>query len=968
LQKPWQHWVERDWNNFLFGHYFHASADDAPVSRLVVTGRELAQAARCEPEKADEVERRFVSVILRSPNQFNLQFQGVSLSTGSLKEPPPVVLYLLFSCYVASGNEQVISVGDFRRRMAKVLGHPPGTNYPLEGLAPLWKSLQRWLSRARAAGYAYRELLLPPPDWRTRIGYSIRLAFPQRCDQMILNEIIPVAGFAAQPPIPALIRLLGRYLDRFSESFLGAYEEFRRAFLDGCDDFSWSPLLDAVREAMAQRSETAPQEACPDLLLVGEPDEKGRLTLMLLSDRGKLPAHSCDLVTVETEYGVGTHRFVLGFNSPDSTGADAVIEFLLADRLSKMLPGFATSPLRHSAAEGVLLFCRGASGIFECRLNLELEGKVYVLVRHDLCAAFEHALAGIIKPLPRGLVSAYTGWFEFGGVEAALLRSIQWGNHGVLDDVRCLQRSALASRITLSGGIATGESQTFFGHPAVLPAVRVRGRADLVTMTQVGKIERELELALDDDGLFKIRNADEREPLEGEYVIKASLSGAHNRTLQKHLRLRAFVDRYDYIRPSQPQKWLCESVRADMVTWNPDAAFGGAPAGPMVGKHRALSHAVAPRYSSDYTGQVALTEICAAIAARRCGFTEGELVELFGAVLKIKRHALIRLVLRAWVEAGYLDEAIDVSWRARRYFACSPRLVLRAEGGQVLARVVGLSPAVLLNHLRARVEQLGGTVVQYSSLSQWVDGPWEVCGLGAAQFSELASELRLGEPLWAPGLSKLILPLQNLERHLKQEPMNYEQVEIWSWDRHRFVESRGPGSTPVEVELHRRKGRLDRPDYYLVRRNCKPALVTYSRNWALLFAARFRRQQPYRNEAGVLVSDGYPWMFLPLSIGRFAFAAGAGPSGPRADDTVHLRYCYPIGSKELAADLLARLGISDGAPTDILPPWLEALAATRAQTEPMVPLERGTLGRRRVPVSLRQLMLAHSRCRQRSHL
>ena len=142
-------------------------------------------------------------------------------------------------------------------------------------------------------------------------------------------------------------------------------------------------------------------------------------------------------------------------------------------------------------------------------------------------------------------------------------------------------------------------------------------------------------------------------------------------------------------------------------------------------------------------------EICAAIAARRCGFAGGQLIELFDTVLGITRPALGWLVLRAWVEAGYIDEAVNVSWRARRYFARSPRLVVRAEGGDVRARVVGLSPAVLINRLRVRAEALGGMVAQCPSWSPWVAGPWEVRGIEAAQLSALVRELGLAEPLCA---------------------------------------------------------------------------------------------------------------------------------------------------------------------------------------------------------------------------
>ena len=589
-EQPWQQWIEKDWNTALFEHYFCADEDDVPVTRLVVTGRELTQAAGCEREEADVVERSFVAVIRRPPDSLNVQFQRAFLATPSFEEPPAAVLYLLFSCYIASGNEQVINVGDFRRRMAKVLGHPPGTSYPLEGLAALWEGLQRWLTLARSAGCAYRELVLPQPDWRTRIGYSIQLAFPQRRDQMVLNEIIPTAGFAAQPPIPALIRLLGRCLDRFSDGFVEVYENFRRLFLAGHDDFSHSPLLDAVGEAMEQaRPEVAAPGVYPDLRLIGEPDDQGRLMLMLLSDRGNLPARSRNLVTFETDYGIGEHRFVLAFKSPDNEGADTIIQFLLADDLAEMLPGFAVSPLHHSVGDGVLLFHHGPCGILECAPNLNVEGELRVLVRRDLCAAFERALASVVKPAPRVLASAYDDWREFNGIQAAVLRCVTWSEHPDLDDVHCLQRCALASRITLVGGVATGEPQTFFGHPVVLPAVRVHGQPAAVAMAKAGKIEPERELVPAGDGLFEIRALDGSEPLEGEFIITARTAGESNHTLRKKLRFRAFVDGHDYICPSHPEKWLCESVVADMTAWNADAVFGGARRAPRAGnslRHR----------------------------------------------------------------------------------------------------------------------------------------------------------------------------------------------------------------------------------------------------------------------------------------------------------------------------------------------------------------------------------------------
>lgn len=967
--KPWQQWNESDWNAALFEHYFRAGDEDTPITRLVVTGRELALAAACERAQAEAVEDGFVRVVTRAPRWINKRYSRgyFAFPPSPFQEAPAPVLYLLFTCYVACGCDEVVREGDFRRRMACVLGHAEGTAYPLQGLPDLWRQLQRWLVRARKVGCTYRELALPDPGWRTLIGHTLGLVFPSRRDQVVLNEIIPEAGFAVQPPIPALLRLLGRHRNMFSEAFNGAFELFREEFHSGTVDFTNSPLLDAVQEAMEQsRAEAGSISERPNLRLMAEADEQGRLVLALLTDRREIPAGDPRLSVTETECGLEGHRFALVFGGTDADAMDSVIHFLLADELASMLHGFGATPLCHAAGEGVLLFHRGPTGILECSMNLNVDGAVCILVRHDLVAEFRAVLAPVSDAPAQDFTSAYEDWREFVGIDVAVLRLVNWDESGVLSDVRCLQPCPPPGRISLAGGISTGEASTFFGYASVLPLVRVQGKASAVVIANSeGAIQSSRELIPLEANQFKIPMPDPRDALEGEYVIEAQKAGDGFKTLRKIVRFRTVVDCLDYSRPSNPEKWWCESSWEDMSPCGADGLFAGAPepTGPTQTTRVSAAIPAAPTNDDEVAARVAtLTEICAAIANRRCGFADQELFELFRTVLGLEDMRLVRPVIRSWVEAGHFDDAVSLSWRTRRFLARHPRLVVRTHSAGLRARLAGLSPRVLVNRLRGRAEAMGGQVGQCASASRWLAGPWEICGLDLEPLRLLCGELCLGEPVWAPAGSALIPESNRLERRLKERPINYDVVKTWRWESRSFIEPGSNENGAVQVLWCRREERSDRPDYYVVSHQGADAFVTYSRNWALLVAAKLAGVQPYLHGThGTLKGEGRPWVFLPLSIGRFAFAAGGGAAGLGCDPDGRWQYAYPVGSDALADDLLARLGFGSGRPACEMPGWLSRLAAARTRCEPLVPLASGSLARQKVPVSLRPVMLAHLR-------
>jgi hypothetical protein len=963
--KPWQQWTEVDWNVALFEHYFNAGEDDAPVTRLVVTARELAEVSGCDYKQLEELEERFVSIVRRTPDRINARFRPGYFQWPVCTEAPGAIVYLLFSCYVASGTDQVLSEGDFRRRMARTLGHSVETSYPLDGLAGMWENLQSWLAKARAAGCPYRELVLPNPGRMTRIGYSLRLAFPSRRDQIILNEIISSSGFSEQPPIPAMIRLLGKQLDRFSDSFREVYQQFRKLFHSGSDDLNRSPLLDAVREAIEQRQTTVVLKGAYDLdlLLTGEPDERGHLILTLFCNSERLPVNSRGLVTFPTDYAVDGFRFVFAFKSPDMEGADMAVGLLLSNELAMMLPGFNSSPLKHMVNDGIILVHRGSQGVLQCTPNLDIEGELRVLIRRDLLRSFLEGIASTREPSSPDFPSVYRDWHEICNIRADHLRNVDWSKIPELTDVRCLQQCVRASRITLVGGIPTGEPQTFFGHPTVLPDVKVSGTPTIVT---VGRPSAATEFTLHaiQPSWFRLPWQGDAKPLDGEYTIKAQIGGATGYTLRKSVHFRAQVDSFGYRQPTIPERWLCESAKVDMVQWSPEDHFA---AGPSVGaatmdENWHLIVESATSQESDTLRVESLIEICAAISVRRSGFGESEIIELFSKVLEIKSRSLVRLVLRSWVEAGYLDEALNCSWRSRRYFARQPRLALRIRNGQILARLLGLAPSVLIKQLRRRVESAGGKLTKCSHTSPWILKPTEISGLTQSQLNAISNEVGIVNTVWVSPLPALIAAVPDIRQQCEQQPLNYELNLAWSWSAQRFVEPSHAGASSVKVELYSRRQRFDRPDYYLVRQSGDSVFVSYSRNWALLVAAQLAGMQPYRiGPDGVLVSNGFPWVLLPLSLGRYIFAAGSGAAGPILDSGGRATYCYPLGGGDAARAVLTMLGFLAEKPAHSVPQWLSVLASAGGVQEPLLPLGPGALSTQRVPASLRPLLLAHIR-------
>src|SRR5690606_6882885 len=172
--RPWPKWTIEDWNAALFRHFFVIDGPEGlPVTRLAITAEALRRATGDEGADPQAVQAAFLTAVRSySPTRFRRALSATQLSHDgewTKPVPPPFLVFLLFTCFVASTMEdEVRAEGDFRDRLRILLDHPYYASYALPDLAKLWKAFERWLRRQRSHGAPFRELILPAPGRMVR--------------------------------------------------------------------------------------------------------------------------------------------------------------------------------------------------------------------------------------------------------------------------------------------------------------------------------------------------------------------------------------------------------------------------------------------------------------------------------------------------------------------------------------------------------------------------------------------------------------------------------------------------------------------------------------------------------------------------------------------------------------------------------------------------------------------------------
>lgn len=560
----WRTWPLARWNERLLEHFFRKRDDvDSAVVVLLATPDELARATGDPGAVSSEVRNSFVSAVLMA-----IRRRGSLLEDASdykLWPGPPLddtiprfVSHLVFTCIAASeSTEDLAEEGSFVQRLRELTQDQLPEN-SLQFLPRLWENLAAWLSEGTNPT-RYRQLVLPDPGGLTRIGYTVKLAFPDRRDQRQLSELLDVARLLGhEPPVGKVLSLVASTRARFRRSFLAAFDEFRRLFEASATRASprlaehrfWAAVRDAALRGRGAEHVSDLQARVQ--LLCEEQDDL--LIAFLVADElvsdGTSTVHAVEL---PVPYGQWRYALLIG----DHTSIDpASINATARSLLSRQLPVPRISAL---VEQGVLPFVEGPHGLLELTSHDNLELTAVVLARSDLA----EALVALFGQASTVGPSAYEGWVQVRGVRLRTLPSEQLESTALR---RCwmFHESLAPASIRLVGGVRADDG--WLGFREVLPQI-ASAEAEAVSLEGQGVHQP---LVLDRESSWRLPDRD----LAGDFSIVATQDGVTNR---RSARFYTTPATEDYRSPADRDAWIVEGLGGS-ATLSAECPFERTPA------------------------------------------------------------------------------------------------------------------------------------------------------------------------------------------------------------------------------------------------------------------------------------------------------------------------------------------------------------------------------------------------------
>ncbi len=254
----WRDWDQTEWNRRLLEAVFGTAALAPGAVRTVdVTEAFIAGVADESADQGELIQDDFLDLFHVGPSRARALFDvELQLPRGGVPtdSTPSFFGQLYLSCIVASATKETHAEGNFRRRLAKILGLDTHLDYLSRGGLPsLWGALKDWSERASAAGRPIRPLILPDVGNETIIGYSKRLAFPSYSDQTRLARLMVENDLSTDSPVQDILAAVGSQRTSFSDRFREEARRFRIAasspgrsaidtpFWAAFESVSWSP-------------------------------------------------------------------------------------------------------------------------------------------------------------------------------------------------------------------------------------------------------------------------------------------------------------------------------------------------------------------------------------------------------------------------------------------------------------------------------------------------------------------------------------------------------------------------------------------------------------------------------------------------------------------------------------------------------------------------------------------------------
>ncbi|WP_459626560.1 hypothetical protein [Bradyrhizobium diazoefficiens] len=543
----WRNWQLPDWNERLLVHFFgRRPGEDAPVVALLTTPEELARVAGDVTADPSEVRDRFLARLREAIGPNRSLFDDAANYQHWPKPPPPdrvprFVSHLIFSCIAASeSSEELASEGSYLLRLRELAG---GTlpDYTLQWLPRLWANLAAWLA---ANARQFRALRLPDPGGYTRIGYSVKLAFPDRRDQRVLSEVLGRAGLQGhEPPVAKVIALVAASRGQFRQAFQQAFDDFRSGFANGAHEAReihehrfWSAVRDAALRGRGAAVDGEGEHSSLYQLLCEEQDD--RLHLFLVTDEaiaeGRLRTTELPVTFDRWRYAVIENKEAA--DAPE--GAYATARDVLTGRI-------AIPRLSSHVAQGLVPLVEGVHGCLELAGPEQLEQSRTVLAREERAKAL---ITHFGKGRARSNPSVYRGWVELRGLE---LRRLSTESLEETTLVGCWQLydSVVRPAARLQGGVRADDG--WLGFREILPHITVSGASEIVMIGGDGRRET---LRKDEEGVWQLPVRD----LEGEFQFEISLEASG--TIGLSARFNRVVAGQDVRLPDQLDAWILEGL------------------------------------------------------------------------------------------------------------------------------------------------------------------------------------------------------------------------------------------------------------------------------------------------------------------------------------------------------------------------------------------------------------------------
>lgn len=897
----------------------------------------MARVADAPADRCADIRNAFISCFPDDESDVRRLFDPAIVPSGKVRanDDPNFFAQLYLSCIVASATEETFDEGQFRERLAELLGLEGEHDYLSRGGLPfLWECLEDWSERA-ARTRPIRRLVLPDPGHETIIGYSKRLAFPSYRDQIRLSRIIDDEDLSVDSPLAVIRDAIGSRLSSFGRQFQQEYRRFYRCasspneqptetpFWAAFESIRWSPpTKDSSRQRLPSIAITL------EIRDLDDPE----LECLISGTSDRFPYGMWKLTPLEMELD--------GFSARLMTSAkrSAITDLLAGRRFGgRVRIGY----LGRLIAQGCIPFEPGETlPWISCR-SFPREGRGWLLARADIAERIREARQGLEASGRSDLhflkLHTPSGWWLVGRLSSDDISKL-CASDPLLHMLDALQSRLESAKIRLRNAIRLPAGVLFL--KPMLPQVRCpsadaihatrtgRRRASLVSLERTRTGEEEL-------WRFPVAILEELN-LPEEIGLRASRGGE----VIDHRHFSAVHDSpsFNASLPVRPGAYGVETALGQIGDLNPETGEAGSEAGPLPrdllrdclrltrvlpGIERGLPDAPKVEWIDvDHVDSrwMDLLEVCLALTAVRSrGISWKELIEICGNAWDVGGHQAV-VIAKNLVQNSLLRRALSLRSRGISYFAAGPRIITTVDHQRPI-RIRGLLGRLELARIVRLVSHYGGSIGMAVLGRQEALGTMQISGIARDSLSTFVEELDL--PAESPSsLPKLTAPSRVLAHIDPRIDFRAAPAERKQWPA--IARDGGTLDFTMETSVFERQ-----PSQYVVLRDKKPVWATRSQAWAFTIYHRLMQKEPW------FVSDeGLRCNYAaPEAFGAHVLARGRGVCGAtwQADENHDATWFYPFDGRVATIKWLASwVARSEKEPSALIERWIDALAQTPA--------------------------------------